>query len=372
MTHASLFVGGGTGGHLYPALAIIEQIHAARPNALARIACSTRDIDRRVLATAGVPFTPIPARSPGPTPARLARFAAAWRTSVQDLRAMIRDMRAQTGPVVVVAMGGFVSAPALRAARRERVPIALVNLDAVPGRANRYLARRVDAVYTAAPVEGRPSWTRTPPIVRAAMNDPIEPSQARRSLDLDPDTRTLLITGGSQGARSINTLMTAFARAHPDALTGWQILHQCGPGADRSGLDNAYQSLGVAARVVEYIDDMRPALYAADLTLSRCGAGSVAECAATRTPALFLPYPYHKDEHQRHNARVLTDTGAAIVRTDRVDPDANLADAGAQLRRLLTDPAALAAARSAADALPPADGAARVARALERLAGAPD
>jgi len=367
MSAATLFVGGGTGGHLYPALAITEQIFLRDPDAITHFACSARAIDAKVLGDAGAEFTPIPARPPRPRPAEVLRFAGAWRASVRTLRAIIRELRRRRGSVVVVAMGGFVSAPSHAAARRERAPILLVNLDAVPGRANRFLARRVDRVLTAAPVDAGRGWERIPPIVRAAMNEPIDRAEARRSLALEPRTRTLLITGGSQGAHSINAFMAAFARAHPDALVGWQVLHQCGAGADRADLEDAYKSAGVGAIVSEYIDDMRAALGAADLAVSRCGAGSVAECFATRTPALLLPYPYHKDGHQRRNARVLVEPGAAIVRTDRVDTGANLADAGAALRTLLTDPGALGALARAAASLGPADGASRVASELGRL-----
>ena len=362
MTRAVLFVGGGTGGHLYPALAIIDELRALDPGARAAIACSTRPIDADILRPTAVDFTPIPASPPIPRPAPLIRFLRAWRPSVRALRAMIRALGAEADDVTVVAMGGFVSAPSAAAARREGAPLVLVNLDAVPGRANRFLARRAERVFTAAPVPDRADWIPIPPIVRRAMLDPIEPRDARRALGLDPETRTLLVTGGSQGARTINELLAALTRADPDALKGWQVLHQSG--ADGAGLERAYQRAGVPAIVTAYIDDMRAALGAADLAVGRCGAGAVAECWATRTPALFLPYPYHKDDHQRANARVLERAGAAIVRTDHADADANLAGAGAALGALLRDPERIASMRRANESLAHADGAARLARAL--------
>lgn len=361
MARSYVFVGGGSGGHLYPALAIIEQLRAIDPSARVHIVSSDKPIDAQILKDSGVAHTTIPARPPVVRPAALLRFLAAWRPSVQGIRRVIRPLGADTH---VVSMGGYVAAPASAAAQKEGRPLTLVNLDAVPGRANRWIASRATRCVTAAPIEGFEHWTRVRPVVRAELLVERDRSEARRTLGLDPDTPTLLVTGGSQGAQSLNRFIQRFTAQHTDLLDDWQILHQCGAGADPARLTHAYTSRGVNARAVTYIDDMPSALAAADLTLARCGAGNVAECWATRTPALFMPYPFHADDHQRRNAQVLVDAGAAIVRTDHVDPAANIDDAGAALRDLLLDPQRLAPMREALASLDPPDGAATIARLL--------
>jgi len=179
---------------------------------------------------------------------------------------------------------------------------------------------------------------------------------------LDPDARTLLVTGASQGARSINLFLAAFVDRHADLLRGWQVLHQCGD-KDEDDVRFAYEASSVPAVVTPFIDPMGPAWGAADLALSRAGAGSVGEAWANRVPTIFLPYPHHKDQHQRRNAEVLED-GCAIAR-DRIMPPTNVAgEAGEALRTLLGDEGARGRMRSALERLGNTDGARRVAREI--------
>lgn len=357
MTARYLFAGGGTGGHIYPALAILEHLHA--PHTLL---VSSRAIDARILATAGEPFVALPAQPVGLRPRALLRFLRGWAPSVRTVRRLIREARAQGESPHLVAMGGFVAAPAVQAARAEQVPVTLVNLDAVPGKANRWIARRASAIVSSAATPGF-DWPRVPPIVRAAARAADPPAVCRARLGLDANVHTLLVTGGSQGARSINALLIELARRRPDALGGWQILHQAGHGDDAL-VRAAYADAGARALVVSFIERMADAWGAADLALCRSGANTVAEAWANAVPCLFLPYPFHRDEHQRLNAAPLVEAGAAVLATDRIDAGANLADAGETLATLLTDADARARMKSALVALGPADGAARVAAML--------
>jgi UDP-N-acetylglucosamine--N-acetylmuramyl-(pentapeptide) pyrophosphoryl-undecaprenol N-acetylglucosamine transferase len=366
-----LFAGGGTGGHLFPAVAIAEELLSLRPDTRCQFLCSTRPLDEQLLSgitlhSAPVRFTPIPARPFGLRPGTLLRFVGGWGGAV---RASRHAIRAATPPAVLVAMGGFVAAPAVQAARAQRVPRALINLDAVPGRANRWIAAHCSLVLTAAPlVRSRPSWTAIPPIVRRAARAPLAPAQCRTRLGLDPDLPTLLVTGASQGAGSINSLMQAVVNDGPGALAGWQVIHQTG----KDGVEataQAYARAGIPAVVKPLFDAMGECWGAADLALSRAGAGSVAEAWASATPTIFMPYPYHRDQHQKHNAAPLANAGGALVITDRVDPAANLAGAGRSLADLLGDAPARDRMREALRRLGPADGAARAARALLDLAG---
>jgi len=362
-----MFAGGGTGGHIYPALAIIEQIRALDPDATCRILCSDRPGDAEILNKTDIPFEPLPAKPFSLRPKGLARFLMNWGPSLRRTRELLQALKRDHDAVVLVAMGGFVAAPAARAGRREMIPVVLVNLDAVPGKANELIARSADHIYTATDVAGHDGWRRIAPIVRAATLEDRPPGPARENFGLDPDRPTLLITGGSTGATSINAFMSAYIKDRADTLAGWQVVHQGGRAisdGDLRALRDAYARAGVPAWVDRFIDDMGSAYAAADLGIGRCGAGSVAECWAARLPSLFFPYPYHKDQHQLHNARPLVDAGAAVVCTDRVDPAANLGEHADTLARLLADANARAAMRSGFEKLGRPDGAWVVAEAL--------
>jgi UDP-N-acetylglucosamine--N-acetylmuramyl-(pentapeptide) pyrophosphoryl-undecaprenol N-acetylglucosamine transferase len=368
-----LFAGGGTGGHLYPGLAIAEAILAARPDAHCRFLCSERPLDAEVLAQEtldgrAVEFEPIPAKPFGLRPGTLWRLVTSWGSAVRAARGALSR---EPGPVVMVAMGGFVAAPAVQAARAQRAPRVLVNLDAVPGRANGWIARHATRVLTAAPASARvpgPGWEPIPPIVRRSVLSVGSPGECRRALGLEPERPTLLVTGASQGAETINGLMRAFARSDAGALAGWQVIHQTG----KAGLEQtrgAYEEAGVPCLVRPFFERMSLCWGSADLALSRAGAGSVGEAWATATPTLFLPYPYHRDQHQHANARALVEAGGALVLEDLIDPDANLRSAGRALANLLGEPAARDQMRAALRRLGPADGAERAARVLLAVAG---
>lgn len=385
-TRTFIFAGGGTGGHLFPGLAIAQAIAGARGTGAAGAGgtgvppvhtrclflCSMRPLDARILNAEGADFRTLPAQPLGLHPRRLSRFLANWGASVRLARQVIREHRVR-GPVHLVAMGGFVAAPAVQAARVERIPITLINLDAVPGRANRWIARHARrsaraggaGVLTAAPICApyARDWKPIPPIIRREAVASGPAAACRLALDLDPTRPTLMVTGGSQGARSIDDFMAAFARDNAAALGRWQVIHQCG--TDGEGpLRGLYASLGIAALVQPFVSRMADWWGAADLAVSRAGAGSVAEVWANRVPTLLLPYPFHRDRHQRFNAQPLVDAGGAAIATDLVNPARNLETAGPVLRSLLADASRRAAMRAALLRLGPADGADRAAKAL--------
>jgi len=296
-------------------------------------------------------------------------------------------------------MGGFVAAPLAQAARAERVPLVLVNLDAVPGKANRWIAEHAAQVLTATRIrEGGATldrgyaarWLLIPPIIRAEADASIaggppggaRAAECRRKLGLDPQAPTLMVTGGSQGAKSLNHFMAAIAAsdAGQRALKGdaaanggkpWQILHQTGKDAD-SALAETYKKAGIVAVVRPFTDQIADWWGAADLAVARAGAGNVAEAWASRTPTLFMPYPYHKDEHQRYNAMSLEEAGGARIARDQIDPKLNLDGAGAVLLSLIESGEQRRQMRAGLEKLGPADGAARVAEILlEILTPAP-
>ena len=377
-----LFAGGGTGGHLFPNLAVAHQVEAiAGGRCRFAFLCSNRPIDAAILSRAGVAYTPVPAAAPSPRPLALLRFLRGWGPSVRAGREAIRSARAEGGRVVMVASGGFVAAPLAQAARVERCPVIMLNLDAVPGRANRWIARHATRIFTTAtPSSGapRPSgraapWEPIPPIVRPGALASMPAPECRRSFKLDPDRPTLLVTGGSQGASSLNRFLIEFVRARPEVLRGWQVIHQTGGQGEAGALEldavqRAYEDAGVPAHVTPFLDRMGEAWGAADLCVCRAGAGNVAEAWASRTPCLFMPYPFHKDGHQRANALPLVEKGAAVLARDAVEPRANMEEAGAALAELLGSDGVRGRLREALAALGPCDGSRRVADAVRELA----
>ena len=333
-----LFAGGGTGGHIAPAIAIVERLEQLNCPCRAHFVVSTRPVDGQILAKRGLAYTALPiAPLPLARPWTWPGFAAAWLRSVSVCRGLLRRLNV----AAVVATGGFVAPPVVWAAGRANVPVALISLDAVPGKANRYLAARATVLFTVYPDTGWPGATQIGlPLPRAAIG-PDDPAGAREQMGLDPQRHTLLITGGSQGAETVNRALIALVGLTPirKALTGWQVLHLAGPAAaDQpvlAELRSAYQQASIPARVETFCNAMGLAWSGASLAVARAGAGTVAEAWANATPTIFLPYPYHRDQHQRRNAEPLVHAGAAVLCRDLIDPDANARQLGGPLSTLL-------------------------------------
>lgn len=369
-----VFAGGGTGGHIQPNLAIAEELAERLPGRLrATFVVSDRPIDARVLESSRIEGLEIgsiasPAKPLALKPRALLRFVANWGGSVRAGRRAIRELKASCERVVVVSTGGFVSPGVAQAARVERVPLIMVNLDAVPGKANRLMQRWATVLLSSAPVEDA-RYERVPPIVRRRMRERPPRAEALAHFGLDPNARTLLVTGGSQGARSVNEFVVDAMASIGDRFdrTRWQVLHQCGPSGE-ADLVRRYAELRIRAHVAGYIERMDLALAGADACICRGGAGAIADLWATKTPALVLPYPGHRDQHQKRNARELGDAGGVLIGTDTNEPESNRSVNLGDLERLLDDPHR-ARMSVALDALGPADGAARVGDRVMGIAG---
>ena len=356
-----IYAGGGSGGHVFPNLAVAEALASRRPGTRAQYLVSEREVDARIARVNGLTFTPLPAAPVSMHPAGFARFVTRWGPSVRAARAVIRDAK-RSGPVALLASGGFVSAPAIFAARAEGIWSAIVNLDAAIGKANRFAARAAGARYVVA-VEAPARWTAIPPVVRAAFGALPSRETARSRLGLAPDKPTLLVTGGSQGASSLTRAVSMVARDRGGLLDGWQALHQA-PGELAAELVESYAAAGADATVVPFINDMPAAWAAASLAVGRGGAGTIAEAWASGTPLIVLPYPYHRDAHQARNVSAMVAAGAATVVEDRVDPAQTAPSLAEALRGFV---GSLEDATSAARSLPAARGADLLA---DRLASA--
>jgi UDP-N-acetylglucosamine--N-acetylmuramyl-(pentapeptide) pyrophosphoryl-undecaprenol N-acetylglucosamine transferase len=362
-----VFAGGGSGGHLSPGLAIAERVMAISQDLRPIFLCSDRPVDAMMLGDAGARFEPLHARPPSLRPMGLLRFVRAWFGSVKAAGIALRRERARH----VVSLGGFVSAPVVAAARRMGVPVTLLNLDATPGRANRSVARRATHVWSAVAARGLPRWDGGVigfPVRRGAIA-PGDAAMCRAELGLEATRHTLLVTGASQGATSLNRFMPHFAEQRASLLGAWQVLHLAGSmsEADLDALQARYAKAGVRAKVLPFLHRMGLAWGASDVALSRAGANSVAEAELNRVPCLFVPYPFHKDLHQRENARPLVELGAAAIALDAIEPEANMQVMGRLLESLLTDGPARDRMSAALAARPRVDAADLIARRLLEL-----
>lgn len=363
-----LFAGGGTGGHLLPAIAVGEQLRARELPLDIHFACSDRQIDRDILCDAGEAFTPLGVQPLPRRPWQIPSFLRGYLQSRKRAERLIeqQDVRA------VVALGGFVSGPVVAAARRRGVPTLLVNLDAVPGIANRWVAKRCDRILTVFESPQLPQQAEPIPMpIRGAAIAADDAAECRRQLGLDPDRPTLTITGASQGADSINRTFTELIHHEqvPRALEGWQVLHLAGPGRGKP-IEMAYRQCEFPVKVIEFTEQMGVVWGATSLAISRAGAGSVGEIALNAVPAIFLPYPHHKDQHQKHNAQPLADAGGAIIIDDTVNAAANAQRLLDPLTRLLTTPQRLEKMRQALLSLERQNGTEPLARHVAELAGA--
>ncbi len=317
-----VLAGGGTGGHLYPGLAVADALRQIQPEARLTFLTTTRPLDRELLSRTPFEQAEQSVRPSTLHPLRLPAFWWHWRKSVRAARTLLKERR----PRAVLGLGGYAAGPAVVAARSLGIRTAILNPDAIPGRANRYLARHADLVVLQWPQSQR----HFPPGTDCrALGCPIrrefvtaERTEGCRRFELDPDRPTLLVTGASQGARTINRAM---CRVWPEFVSkhgAWELLHLSGP-RDEEEARAAYAAAGVPAHVLPFTHEMPLALAAADLVISRAGASTLAELTALGKPSILLPYPYHRDRHQHANAQVLVDAGAAVVLEDQLDPAAN-------------------------------------------------
>ncbi|HUT56343.1 MAG TPA: UDP-N-acetylglucosamine--N-acetylmuramyl-(pentapeptide) pyrophosphoryl-undecaprenol N-acetylglucosamine transferase [Phycisphaerae bacterium] len=342
-----ILAGGGTGGHLYPGLAVAEELLRLDGEARVVFACSNRPIDRRILEPTAYAMVPQPIR-PAPGLRSAWGFLRSYVASAFQSRQMVCDLR----PAAVLGLGGFAAVPLVRAAWKAGIPTGLLNPDAVPGKANRFLARRARAVFV--------QFASTADCFGAGLRERIRHvgcpvrcgfltarrDDALRALGLAADRRTLLVNGGSLGAQSINQAFEALAAELDELADTWQVLHVTGH--EKGGRGQAAAPGSIEVRALEYCHRMELAYAAADLALCRAGASTIAELSATGTPAVIMPYPFHADQHQRLNAQALAGAGAAEIVDDRADQAANAAALRQSLLPLMRDADRLEAMSQAA------------------------
>lgn len=362
-----VFAGGGTGGHLCPAVGVAEELSRLAPDVDIEFNVTDRAIDRQILGQYDWGIVPQSVRPLSLRPWHWPAFWWRWRESVDQARKRMRQRR----PSVVVGTGGYAAGPPVQAAHRLGIATALLNPDLEPGRANRHLGGQVDAVFcqweaTAASFPNVPLVLATGCPVRRAFRT-ADRESAYATFDLDPDKRTLLVTGASQGARTVNQAVVALLDDLAGLQDQWQILHLSGQ-LDYDQVRRAYAGRLSAARVLPFTDQMAQAIVVSDLVISRAGASTLAELTAVGRPSILLPYPYHRDKHQAGNAGVLAEAGAAVALDDKIDPAANAEQLRPILRELMMYPERVARMAAAAAEIGRPDAAEGVARKLLDMA----
>ena len=357
-TLSILLAGGGTAGHVSPLLATAAAIQDLAPAARITVLGTREGLEAQLVPEAGLDLVtidkvPFP-RRPNTAAARFPlRFASTLRRTTGILR--------ESGADVVAGFGGYVCPPAYLAAARTRIPLVVHEANRRPGLANRLGARRAAAVLTAfdntplpgARRVGMPMRRGIVDLDRAARRD-----AAIRAVGLDPARPVLLVTGGSLGAQRLNAAVTG---ALADILAaGAQVLHVTGRG--KSGA--AQERDGY--RVLEYVSAMEDAYAAADLAITRSGAGTVSELSAVGLPAVLVPLPVGNGEQALNGEALVAADGALMI------PDAELTAALVRERilPLLTDPARLATMSQNSYALGIRDAAEQTARIVIDAAGA--
>ena len=320
-----LLAGGGTGGHLVPALNLAAALRAARPDLELMLVGASRGIEARVLPGAGVPYRLLPME-----PLRRSRPLRNWRliATAPAVLAGLRDVFRELDPQVVVGTGGYASGPALLYGLLSGRRTALQEQNAIPGLVTRRLASRVDRVFLGYPeaadrlnvgrdtrvlVWGNPVATRP-----AAERESARPGGSRTEEFQWPRGRVVGVIGGSQGARGLNELLAADlleAERWPDDTT---LVWISGPG-HLDSVNAAVAATRWADRIltVPWVDGLGARLSGLSLVISRSGAMFCSELAAAGVPAVFVPFPAAAGDHQRHNAAALEAAGAAVMLEER-------------------------------------------------------
>lgn len=340
---------GGTGGHIFPALATAEAIREARPDADLLFMGATYGPEKEMAQKAGLPFCGLPGRG---ILGRGLKAIPAMRDNLVAVAKAIKAVRAFS-PCVVAAFGGYASfAPAV-AARLLRIPLLLHEQNAICGASNRLLGRFASTLCISLP--------QTTGFARPCVitGNPVRKNIGRAAARRMPG-RKLFVYGGSQGAHALNMLMKKFLPRL--AASNVEILHQTGA-RDIDEMRAAYEAAGYARQCAQpFIDDMESAYAWADIALCRAGASCLAELCAAELPAILVPFPHAIHDHQTLNAKNLSDAGAAILL-----PEARLDEAFSTITNLLDNRAKLTGMSRAAATLARPDAAGAVAAEILKL-----
>jgi UDP-N-acetylglucosamine--N-acetylmuramyl-(pentapeptide) pyrophosphoryl-undecaprenol N-acetylglucosamine transferase len=297
-----VFAGGGTGGHLFPGIALAQHLLRREPGSAVFFLCTERPFDARQLAAYGMPHAPLAAPR-----LREPRFALRMTDAVRAAATALRVF----APDVLLGLGGYGSAPSLLAALAYGVPVAVMEQNVVPGKANLAAARAAKRIYA--------QWEESRGHFRAGSRfratgsplreglEPMPKRDARRLLGLPERGPVLGVVGGSQGAESMNAMVLAELEGFDGRAPA--VLHLAGPSS--AEVEAAYRRAGIRAVVLPFVREMERVYSACDLVVSRAGAMAIAELARFGVASVLVPYPHAAEDHQSANARALAQAGAA-------------------------------------------------------------
>ncbi len=323
-----LIAGGGTGGHLFPGIALAEELTTRHHNNEVVFVGTDRGLEARVVPAAGFPLETITAQGlKGMGFLKLLRGLFTLPVSFVESWRLLRKHK----PDVVVGVGGYSSGPVVLAAWMQGIPTAVQEQNAYPGITNRILGNFVDVAFVAFSEAGQHFPEKKVqlvgnPIRRALMDNYLRSTVAHERL-------TVLVFGGSLGARAINARMLEALDHLGDLRDQVHFVHQTGKN-DPDGIRKVYEEKGFSADVREFIDDMSQAYARAELVVCRAGATTLAELTVCKKASILIPYPYAADDHQAKNAQALVDAGAAVMFRESELSGEKLA---AEIRSLLTD-----------------------------------
>ncbi|SFH55065.1 undecaprenyldiphospho-muramoylpentapeptide beta-N-acetylglucosaminyltransferase [Planctomicrobium piriforme] len=308
MSEWSLVIsGGGSGGHLFPALAVVEELRK-RPNGPSRVLflTSQRAIEKTILDPYGVEQIALPAVESHQFRSRPIRSLWNLRAAVSQASATLRSL---PRPVVLGA-GGYGSIPGGLAAWWMKCPLVLLEQNIVPGRATSLLSRFAQVICTSFENSER-HFPERPKIV--CTGNPVRADVAGQTkYEPDLDRKILLVLGGSQGAAFLNRSLLRFGQHNGGALEGWSIVHQTGE-SDCELVRQTYRDLGIAAEVAPFFDDLADRYQAASLVVTRAGGTTLAEIACAGLPAVIVPYLGSLRDHQLRNAQLFVRGGGAML-----------------------------------------------------------
>jgi len=354
-----VIAGGGTGGHVFPGIAVAEAMSAMTPLSVLWVG-TDRQVEVNALAS-----TPWIHRTLRVMPIKGTGIAGKIKAVFSLPAATIRAMAwlREFNPHVVLGVGGYVSGPVMLAARSFRVPAAIHEQNAIPGLANRMAARFADRVFlTYAESAG---YFRN--IDTELTGNPVRRSIIDASRSIISDEPSVLILGGSQGAAALNRVVAAAIRTLWQSGRKVKVVHQTGAGA-ADEIAEYYRKEGVDVDVRPFITDMAGAYSRASLVISRAGATTLAEITALGRPSILIPYPYAADNHQEKNARAMADAGASLMFRES---DIGAVRLAGEIENIITSRSRLDQMAQAARNLGKRDAATRIAGTLMKLAGRP-
>ena len=362
------FAGGGTGGHIYPAIAVAQRIRKIDPDAAITFFCSSRPIDTKILSASGFKSVKLISSGFSLRPDKLIKFIFGFLKSYAIAAGELKEAKRSGANIIIIGTGGFVSAPALIAANKAEIPIAMINVDSVPGRANKLLASLAKIIFVQfeytkkyfKDAAGRVEVAGCPLRESFFAEDKTE---AIARLGLDENKKTLVITGASSGSVNINSAVTESFGKLARFAEQWQMVHITGA-ANFDKVKAEYENAEIDAVVLDYCDDMAALLTIADIVIGRSGAVSIAEYAQSATASICIPYPYHKDNHQHINAQQLAHTGGAVIIEDNADTATRLSE---KLLALMADDAMRNQIAAAAKTIANPQAAEQIAEKLVRL-----